>query len=223
MTVPPASKRQRLAPPSPQEEKREENDEQENPFSYSAILSSGEDESADELCSDDDVSESFCSDDLESDGSSGEDPDPLSSDDEEAPAVQTWDPNPERLWEVWQIDKIERDADGTLQRVSVLWDWRPTPTSQRYRTWEPASRMSETHAEEVQLAVRFADSGMQHFREFCKTDDFGKAIIDASDNYSCMFTALNMAADAIGRPGLIPQDVVDQFIADELKQGRDLL
>ncbi|OWZ06955.1 hypothetical protein PHMEG_00020715 [Phytophthora megakarya] len=176
--------------------------------------------SADERCSDDDISDSFCSYDLESDGSAAEDPDPPPSDQEERPA---WDTDPERLWEVWQIDEVERDADGKTLRVSVLWDWRPTPKHNRYRTWEPVEDMSKTHSEEVKPAERFAASDMQHFRQFCKTSPFGKAIIDASDNYNCVFNALDLSASALGRPGLIPQDVVAKFIADELAQGRDLL
>ncbi|OWZ22797.1 hypothetical protein PHMEG_0002440 [Phytophthora megakarya] len=145
--APPAPKHQRLASPSRQEEKHEDNKAQRNVFVYSDMLSSREDESADERCSDDDGSDSFCSDGLESNGSAGEDPDP------------------------------------------------------------PSKYLS----------------GIQHFRQFCKKDPFGKAIINASENYNGVFNALDLAVGALGRPELIPQDVVAKFIADELAQCRDLL
>ncbi|KAG3125712.1 hypothetical protein PI126_g22642 [Phytophthora idaei] len=79
--------------------------------------------------------------------------------------------------------------------------------------------MMETHEQEVQLAIRFKGSGMKHFQAFCKTDEFGQRLIRASDNYSCLFNGLIVAAQVIGHPDLIPEAVVDQFLADELKEG----
>ncbi|ETM97962.1 hypothetical protein PPTG_19909 [Phytophthora nicotianae INRA-310] len=152
----------------------------------------------------------FGSDDLKSDGSSREDPDLLSNNDEEAPVAQTWD---QSLAPVGGLTNRQGRAQCRCHPVACECPVGlvPNPTSKKYQTWEPAASRSETHDEEVQLAMRFADSGMQYFREFCKTDDFGNVMIDASDNYNCMFTALNIAAGAIGLPGLIPQDVVDKF------------
>ncbi|KAG1692179.1 hypothetical protein DVH05_025609 [Phytophthora capsici] len=66
----------------------------------------------------------------------------------------------------------------------------------------------EPHGEEVKLAERFKKSGVKHFR---KTDEFGKRILYASANYNCGFNVLNTGARVIGRPNLIPEDVVDSF------------
>lgn len=72
--------------------------------------------------------------------------------------------------------------------------------------------MMKTHVEDVRLAVRFKKSGMRHFEEFCKTDEYGKWIIDSSDNYNCLLNGLIIGARVIGRPDLIPEDVVNKFL-----------
>ncbi|KAF1786248.1 hypothetical protein GQ600_9097 [Phytophthora cactorum] len=71
--------------------------------------------------------------------------------------------------------------------------------------------------------VRFdSENNATEVSAFCKTDEFGQRLIRASDNYSCLFNGLRVAAQVIGRPDLIPEAVVDQFLADELKEGKDL-
>ncbi|KAG1710853.1 hypothetical protein DVH05_013576 [Phytophthora capsici] len=212
--VQPSAKKQSLQPPAKKQR-----------LQPPTILSSGEDESEDSPCSDSEVEESFCSDDLESECSAGVgSQDGFSSDEDEPTAEETmWVHDPEAKYQVWQIDDVRYDSKGEISEVSVLWDWRPTPQSRRYRRWEPAALLMETHSEEVKLAERFKKSGVKHFHQFCKTDEFGKRILDASDNYNCLFNGLKIGARVIGRPNLIPEDVVDKFLEDELKEGRDLL
>ncbi|KAG2926325.1 hypothetical protein PC117_g14933 [Phytophthora cactorum] len=195
------AKRQRLEPPA---------DEELSERGIS-VLSSGEDESEGSSCSDDYEEDDFCSDELPSDGSSGEESDAyISKEEEEELAEPYWEHDPVKKWPVWQIDDVRFDSEDNATEVSVLWDSRPTPNSRRIRRWEPAAAMIETHEQEVQLAIRCKGSGMEHFQAFCKTDEFGQRLIRASDN---------IAAQVIGRPDMIPETVVDQFLADELKEG----
>ncbi|KAF4041426.1 hypothetical protein GN244_ATG06281 [Phytophthora infestans] len=212
--VQPSAKKQSLQPPAKKQR-----------LQPPTILSSGEDESEDSPCGDSEVEESFCSDDLESECSVGVgSQDGFSSDEDEPTAEENmWVHDPEVKYQVWQIDDVRYNSKGEISEVCVLWDWRLTPQSRRYRRWEPAALLMETHSEEVKLAERFKKSDVKHFHQFCKTDEFGKRIMDASDNYNCLFNGLKIGARVIGRPNLIPEDVVDKFLDDELKEGRDLL
>ncbi|EGZ12583.1 hypothetical protein PHYSODRAFT_515198 [Phytophthora sojae] len=55
---------------------------------------------------------------------------------------------------------------------------------------------------------------MEHFREFCKTDWYGRAIIAAGEDYSCMFRSMTVAVNLLKRPNLVPQTVIDDFFAE---------
>ncbi|EGZ21617.1 hypothetical protein PHYSODRAFT_329546 [Phytophthora sojae] len=186
---------------------------------YESPLSSAEEISDNEYVDSDDV----CSEDLSDTGSAGEGMyDDLFSSDEE-PEEPHWDPDTTLRWDVWQIDDFimieppnEKEGGIPISKtfVSVLWDWRPKPTSKRYRSLEPLENMLETHREECWLALRFKNSRMEHFREFCKTDWYGRAIIAAGEDYSCMFRAMTVAANLLERPNLVPQTVIDDFFAE---------
>ncbi|EGZ24630.1 hypothetical protein PHYSODRAFT_325734 [Phytophthora sojae] len=186
---------------------------------YESPLSSADELSDDEYVGSDDV----CSEDLSDTGSAGEGiyDDLFSSDDE--PEEPYCDPDPTLRWDVWQIDDFimietpnEKEGGIPISKtfVSVLWDWRPKPASKRYRSLEPLENILETHREECWVALRFMNSRMEHFREFCKTDWYGRAIIAAGEDYSCMFRAMTVAANLLKRPNLVPQMVIDDFFAE---------
>ncbi|KAF4036641.1 hypothetical protein GN244_ATG11351 [Phytophthora infestans] len=134
-----------------------------------------------------------------------------------------WVHDAEAKYEIWQIDDVRYDSKEEISEVSVLWDWRSTLRSRRYRRWEPAALLMESHGKEVKLAERFKKGGVKHLQQFCKTDESGKRVLTASDSYNCVFNGLKVGARVIGRPSLIPEDVVDKFLDDELKEGRGLL
>lgn len=162
-------------------------------------LPSSEEEEDDEFLSSDDV----CSEDLSDTGSSGERCyDHLLSDDEGDEGTPLWDTNPGLRWEVWQIDDFVLQEKTGKYFVGVLWDWRMTPESTRYRTMELLESMIETHREEYWLAMRFKASGEKNFRKFCKTDWYGQVILAAGEDYSCMFKATAGCRRVAGPPQL---------------------
>ncbi|KAF4041427.1 hypothetical protein GN244_ATG06282 [Phytophthora infestans] len=139
------------------------------------VLSSGEDESDD---------------DLESDCSVGVGSQEAFKSDEDEPTTEKkmWVHDAEAKYEIWQIDDVRYDIKGEISE-------------------EPAALLMESHGEEGKLAERFKKSDVKQFQQFCQTDEFCKHI----------------GARVIGRSSIIPEDVVDKFLDDELKEGRDLL
>ncbi|POM60536.1 hypothetical protein PHPALM_30593 [Phytophthora palmivora] len=113
--------------------------------------------------------------------------------------------------DVWQIDdcdtseKTSEETGVTTSEyfVSVPWGWRAKPASKRYRSMELVEAMLETHREICWLAMCFRASDMEHFREFCKTDWYGKTIISAGEDYSCMFLAMKVAVELFRHPYLV--------------------
>eukprot|EP00644_Phytophthora_capsici_P015182 jgi/Phyca11/20884/fgenesh1_pg.PHYCAscaffold_75_\ len=120
-------------------------------------------------------------------------------------------------------DDLESECSAGVGSQDGFSSDEDEPTAEETMWVHDPEAKYQTHSEEVKLAERFKKSGVKHFHQFCKTDEFGKRILDASDNYNCLFNGLKIGARVIGRPNLIPEDVVDKFLEDELKEGRDLL
>ncbi|KAI9991635.1 hypothetical protein PInf_016978 [Phytophthora infestans] len=128
---------------------------------------------------------------------SGED----ESDDEDEPTTEEkiWVHDAEAKYEIWQIDVVCYDIKGEISE-------------------EPAALLMESHGEEGKLAERFKKSDVKQFQQFCQTDEFCK-----QRQLQLPFSDLKIGARVIERSSIIPEDVVDKFLDDELKEGRGLM
>ncbi|KAI9986120.1 hypothetical protein PInf_025026 [Phytophthora infestans] len=78
-------------------------------------------------------------------------------------------------------------------------------------------------AEEVDLVDRWKDSSVPLFEDFWRDDQVGVGLLGADDDGLCVPNAFKRAAELAGRPDLVTQQDIDQYVEDILVQyGRDL-
>ncbi|KAL3666181.1 hypothetical protein V7S43_008969 [Phytophthora oleae] len=103
---------------------------------------------------------------------------------------------------------------------------RPLVKRRRYyqRTWEPrAQLLADGFRKEIELVDRWKASDVKTFAAFWPTDEYGKNAIGADIQGLCVFNALRRAAELSGRPDIVTQRDIDDFVADQLaSRGEDL-
>ncbi|ETO68898.1 hypothetical protein F444_14373 [Phytophthora nicotianae P1976] len=129
--------------------------------------------------------------------------------------------------ETWQVARInDRRGDSLLDyKYQVLWV-NPLVKKRRYyqRTWEPrAQLLADNFRKEIELVDRWKASEVQTFAEFWPTDEYGKNAIGADMDGLCIFNALRRAAELTGRPDIvINQDIEDFVEHQKISRGEDL-
>ncbi|KAE8982940.1 hypothetical protein PR003_g23197 [Phytophthora rubi] len=121
--------------------------------------------------------------------------------------------------ETWDVAYINDRREMPLgQEYRVLWVHPDASCKRLYlRTWEPrAKSMEDGFAEEIELVDRWKVSTIATFEDFWRQDKDGVALIGADTEGHCLFNALIRAAELAGRPDVVTQQDVDQFVRDEL-------
>ncbi|POM67445.1 Hypothetical protein PHPALM_16555, partial [Phytophthora palmivora] len=115
--------------------------------------------------------------------------------------------------EEWQVAFINERRETVLGiEYRVLWVHPDRDCRQLYlRTWEPAARLREDgFADELDLVDRWKASDVPLFEDFWRQDQDGMGLLGADeDNF-----ALKRAAELLGRPGLVTEQDIEQFIDD---------
>ncbi|ETP08617.1 hypothetical protein F441_15448 [Phytophthora nicotianae CJ01A1] len=128
--------------------------------------------------------------------------------------------------EVWQVAYRNDRRDGPLGvEYQVLWVHPDRSCKKLYmRSWEPRAKLMEDGFEgEMDLVYRWKASEVPLFETFWREDDVGMGLIGADEDGLCVFNALRRASELAGRPDIVTQQDIDQFVDDELiLYGRDL-
>ncbi|ETI38707.1 hypothetical protein F443_15629 [Phytophthora nicotianae P1569] len=128
--------------------------------------------------------------------------------------------------EVWQVAYRNDRRDGPLGvEYQVLWVHPDRSCKKLYmRSWEPRAKLMENGFEgEMDLVYRWKASEVPLFETFWREDDVGMGLIGADEDGLCVFNALRRASELAGRPDIVTQQDIDQFVDDELiLYGRDL-
>ncbi|ETO67419.1 hypothetical protein F444_15612 [Phytophthora nicotianae P1976] len=118
--------------------------------------------------------------------------------------------------EVWQVAYLNYRRDGPMRVESYK--------KLYMRSWEPRAKLMENGFEgEMDLVDSWKASEVPLFETFWREDDVGMGLIGADEDGLCVFNALRRASELAGRPDIVTQQDIDQFVDDELiLYGRDL-
>lgn len=123
----------------------------------------------------------------------------------------------------WNVARINNRRDGKFgHEYHVLWALNEVGIGKYYvKTWEPMEQLREDNFnDEMDLVDRWKASEIEHFEQFWKVDTYGSFLLGADGQNLCMFNALKRAAELAGRPDIITQQDIDDFVQDELKLNR---
>ncbi|KAK1948115.1 hypothetical protein P3T76_000405 [Phytophthora citrophthora] len=119
--------------------------------------------------------------------------------------------------EEWQVAFINERRESLLRiEYRVLWVYPDSGCKHLYlRTWEPAARLREDgFADGLDLVDRWKTSDVPLFEDFWRQDQDGMGRLGADEENLCVFNALKRAAELLGRPDLVTEQDIEQFIDD---------